>query len=156
MVVVNQKYPRTYRVHKILAHSYTLYFVLFLVGVYLDIIFRFKIFTNYVILPVGFVFLVFATFLIIWAQKSSRNLDVANLSRETFLKGPYRYTRSPTHWGLFFLMLGFGIIANAVFVVLSTLISFIISRLVFLPRQEKVLAEKYGEPYLEYQKSVNM
>ena len=43
---VYQAHPRQYRVHKILAHSYTLYFFLFLVGVYLDFIFPFEIFTN--------------------------------------------------------------------------------------------------------------
>jgi len=114
----NQNKPRTYRVHKILAHSYTVYLILFLIGVSLDIIFRFKVFTSPAVVPIGFVFLIFASFLIFWAQKSSRNLDIQHLSKETFCKGPYCYTRHPTHWGLFFLILGFGIIANAFFIIL--------------------------------------
>jgi len=144
------------KVHWILAHSYTLYFILFLASVFLDFIFRIKIFTNLVMVPVGVALLVFASFLILWAQKTSRNLDTKNISKETFCKGPYCYTRSPTHWGLFFLMLGFGIIANAVFVILFTLISFLITRFTFLDKQETVLAEKYGAPYLEYKRSVKL
>ncbi len=144
------------KVHWILAHSYTFYFILFLASVFLDFIFRIKIFISPVMVPTGVILLVFASFLILWAQKTSRNLDVKNVSKETFCKGPYCYARSPTHWGLFFLMLGFGIITNAVFVFLFTLISFLITRFTFLDKQEAALAEKYGAPYLEYKRSVKL
>ena len=154
--VSNTENLKRSRVHRILAHSYTMYFIFFLAGVYLDFIFKIKIFTSSLALPAGIIFLVFASFLILWAQKTSRNLDIKNLSKESFSKGPYRYTRSPTHWGLFLLMLGFGIIVNALFVILSTLISFLISRFVFLKKQEDVLAQKYGDPYLEYKKEVKL
>lgn len=143
-------------VHKILAHSYSMYFILFLIGVTLDVIFKFKIFESSIMVPVGVGISMFATFLIFWAQKTSRSLDIENLNKETFCKGPYCYTRSPTHWGLFFLMLGFGIIANAVFVILFTLISFLIARFVFLDKEERILAGKYGAPYLEYKQSVKL
>ncbi|OGI95494.1 hypothetical protein A2917_02975 [Candidatus Nomurabacteria bacterium RIFCSPLOWO2_01_FULL_42_17] len=156
MQVINQKSPRQYRVHKILAHSYTMYFILFLIGVTLDFIFQIKIFTNPIFSVIGIIFLVFASFLILWAQKTSRNFNIENLSKETFCKGPYCYSRHPTHWGLFSLVLGFGIIANAFFVVLSTIISLFISKFFFLKKQDAVLAEKYGAPYLEYKKSVKL
>lgn len=154
--VINQKNPRQYRVHKILAHSYTIYFILFLVGVCLDIIFRFEIFSSSIMVPIGLVFLILASLLILWAQRTSRNLDIKNLSKDTFCKGPYCYTRHPTHWGLFLLMLGFGITANALFVILFTLISFIFTKFFFVEKQENILAEKYGAPYLEYKKSVKL
>jgi len=41
-------------------------------------------------------------------------------------------------------------------VILSTLISSLISRFIFLKRQENILAEKYGAPYLEYKKAVKL
>ena len=151
--IENNNPPKS-KVHHILAHSYVVYFVLFLVGVCLDFIFKIKIFENSIMVPVGIIFLIFASFLIFWAQKTSRNLNIKNLSTESFYKGPYRYTRSPTHLGLFFLVLGFGIIANAFFVILATLISFIISKFVFLDKEEQILAEKYRIPYLEYKKMV--
>lgn len=151
-----QKILPKYNVHKVLAHSYTVYFIFFLIGVTLDLIFKFKIYRSSIMTPTG-TFLLFAgSILILWAQETSRNLTKKNLTKETFCRGPYCYTRSPTHWGLFFLMLGFGIISNAVFLVLSTLLSFLITRFVFLEKEEKILAEKYGTPYLEYKKIVNL
>ena len=153
---INKTPVRQYQVHKILAHSYTMYFILFLVGVFLDLFFQFKIFTNPSIIVFGILLLITATLLILWAQRTSRNLDIKNVNKETFCKGPYCYTRSPTHWGLFFLILGFGIIANAFFVILFTIISFFIAKFVFLNKQEAALAEKYGTPYLEYKKSVKL
>lgn len=144
------------RVHRILAHSYAMYFIFFLAGVTLDFVFRLKIFSGSVMAPGGILLLLLGTLLVFWAQKTSHKLDKKNMTKETFCRGPYCYTRSPTHWGLFFLMLGFGIIANAVFVVLTTLLSFLVSRFVFLDKEEKVLVEKYGTPYLEYKKSVKL
>ena len=158
--ILSSEASRKGNVHKILAHSYTVYFVLFLVGVCLDLIFNFEIFADSVVVLAGFFFLVLATIIILWAQKTGRDLRKAGkageIKTEHFRRGPYVYTRSPTHWGLFFLTLGFGLIANAVFVVLSTLISLLISRSIFLKKQENVLAEKYGDPYLEYKKSVKL
>ena len=105
-------------------------------------------------LPVGVFFLVFGTLLIIWAQKTSRNLRIENLSKESFYRGPYKYTRGPTHWGLFMLMLGFGMTMNTFFVILFAFISFIVSKFTFLAKQEKILEGKYGAPYREYKKIV--
>jgi len=106
--------------------------------------------------PLGGSLIVLSSILIFWAQGTSRNLKKENITKETFCKGPYCYTRSPTHWGLFFLMIGFGIITNAIFVILTTLISFLVSRFIFLEKEERILAEKYGTPYLEYKKAVKL
>ena len=106
-------------------------------------------------IPVGFLFLVFATVVIIWAQKTGRDLrKVEEVKTEHFCRGPYCYTRTPTHWGLFFLVLGFGIIANALFVILSTIVSFIISKFIFIKKHDEILVEKYGDAYSEYKKLV--
>lgn len=153
-----QKSPRAQSdvtVHHILAHSYSFYFLLFLFGFFLDLIFPIKIFHSSAMIQTGFLFLVLASALIIWAQNTSRVLDKTNgVKKETFCKGPYCYTRSPTHWGLFFLMLGFGILINAFFVVVLTFVAFIVTKFVFLRREESILAKKYGAPYLEYKKLV--
>jgi len=141
-------------VHQVLAHSHAMHLFLFLVGVVLDLIFDFKFFNSPLMAPVGVLFLIFGTFLIIWAQKTSRNLNKNNINKETFRQGPYRYTRVPTNFGLFFLVLGFGLIINAFFVILSAFISFLLAKLIFLNKQEKMLALKYGAPYLEYKNMV--
>lgn len=153
---MNVKQPREYRIHKILMHSYVTYFILFLIGICLDFLFPLKIFQNTLYSFIGVLFLVFSTIVILWAQKTSRNLDIKNLSKETFCKGPYCYTRTPTHWGLFFLMIGFGLLINAFFVVLTSVISFLFSKFIFIDKQERILAEKYGAPYLEYKKKIHL
>lgn len=150
----DKTYLRKQSVHKILAHSYAMYFLLFLIGVVLDIIFRFKIFTNPIMVPVGVTLLILGSILIIWAQYTSHELNTENVTKETFCRGPYCYTRTPTNFGLFFMILGFGMIINAFFVILLTFVSFVVAKFVFLEKEEKVLAAKYGTPYLEYKKSV--
>lgn len=142
------------KVHRILAHSYSFYFFMFLLGVSLDSIFPLKILNNRITIPAGLLLLLLATVLIFWAQKTSRNLKKENLNKEMFSKGPYAITRSPTHWGLFMLMLGFGFTINAIFLVISSLLSLLVTRLVFLRKEEIILEKKYGAPYLEYKKTV--
>jgi protein-S-isoprenylcysteine O-methyltransferase Ste14 len=141
-------------VHHVLAHSYVVHFTAFLVGVVLDLVFKLKVFNDSVMLYVGFVLMILATGLILWAQRTSSKLDIVNLSKDTFHKGPYKYTRGPTHLGLFLLLLSFGIIANAFFVIFCTIAAFFITRYVFLTKQEKMLIEKYGTHYLEYKDKV--
>ncbi|MFA6520094.1 MAG: methyltransferase [Candidatus Paceibacterota bacterium] len=143
-------------VHKILAHSYATYFLFVLVGVSLDLIFSLKFFGTPALVSLGVLFLIAGTFLIVWAQKTSRSLKKEIISKETFIHGPYRYTRSPTHWGLFLLVFGFGVVSNAFFVVLSSVIAFIVTKLIFLNKEEEILSDKYGEPYLDYKKSVRI
>ena len=142
------------KVHRILAHSYSFYLIAFLLGLFFDFLFPVKLFEAYSVIPLGFIFIILASMLIYWAQMTSLRLEKGHVSKETFCHGPYCYTRSPTHWGLFLLLLGFGFINNAFFIVMFTLISFLITKLVFIKKQEAVLAHKYGAPYLEYQKTV--
>lgn len=142
-------------VHRILAHSYFFYFLSFLIAVSLDIIFPIKIFHNTIMVFVGLFLLVFASILILWAQKTS--LDLKNkeeIKRESFCHGPYCYTRTPTHWGLFLLMLGFGFLINALFVIIFTIFSLFVTKLVFLKKQEHAMVNKYGTAYEEYKKLV--
>lgn len=144
-----------FKVHHVLAQSYSVAFFMFLIGVLLDLIFSIKIFHDSYMTPIGLSVLFFASIIIFWAQRTSRDLrKIDEITKESFCRGPYCYSRTPTHWGLFLLLLGFGIVANASFVILTTIISSLISKIVFLKREERILVDKYGAPYLEYQKSV--
>ena len=144
-----------YTVHHVLAHSYSFYFLLFIIGIVLDFFYPITIFRDSIWRSVGFLILILASLLILWAQKTSRDLaKTEKKDKEAFCRGPYCYSRSPTHWGLFLLTLGFSIIADAGFVAIFTIIAFVISKLIFLRKEEAILAAKYGTPYLEYKKSV--
>ncbi|MFN4181420.1 MAG: methyltransferase, partial [Candidatus Paceibacteria bacterium] len=76
------------------------------------------------------------------------------ITKEHFYKGPYRYTRTPTHWGLFLLVLGFGLMINAFFITLLTIISFMVTKLVFIKDQENILEQRYGDAYRAYKNKV--
>jgi protein-S-isoprenylcysteine O-methyltransferase Ste14 len=141
-------------VHYVLAHSYSFYFLMFLLGVFMNIFYPIRIFESYYMSTTGFVILVLGTVLIVWAQNTSRDLNTTNLSKDIFYQGPYRYTRGPTHLGLFLLILGFGIIANSVYIVIFSIISFLVGKFFFLKKEEEILATKYGTPYIEYKKIV--
>jgi protein-S-isoprenylcysteine O-methyltransferase Ste14 len=157
MIGETHKISLTNKIHATLAHSYSSYFLFLLLGIALDIIFPFRLFREPAVMALGLVFLVLASGLILWAQHTTRNLhEGQSLAKEAFCRGPYCYTRTPTHWGLFLLTLGLGIVLNAFFVVLTTTLSFLLSRTVFLKRYEQALVEKYGSPYLEYQKDVRL
>jgi len=154
---MENKYFKKPNIHKVLAHSYAVYLILFLVSICLDFVFRIKILSSPVMIEIGFFVLILATLLILWAQKTSHDLrKIQEVKMEHFCRGPYCYTRSPTHWGLFFLMLGFGIIANAFFTIICTIIAFLITRFIFLDKEEKMLEQKYGAPYIEYKKKVQL
>lgn len=144
------------RVHQILSFSYSFSLLMFLIGVFLDFILPIKIFKNPIFVLVGLLLLVLATVLIFWAQKTSKNFKKETITKETFSQGPYAYTRSPTHWGLFLLTIGFGLSINAFFIVITSIISFLFSKIVFLRKEEKILEKKYGESYQEYKKSVKL
>lgn len=150
----NKKEVKPGSVHTILAYSYQLFFLFFLIAILLDSYFLIQIFNFFIYRIIGFFFIIIASLIILWAQKSSKRFKIENLSKESFLNGPYKYTRSPTHWGLFSLMFGFGLFTNTFFVVLFSIISFFVSKIFFIKKQEKILARKYGAPYLAYKKSV--
>lgn len=145
-----------YKIHRILAHSYFLYFFSFLFGVVLDLFFETKILSSNILMPLGATLLVLATLLILWAQYASRTMHRQGVTKETFYRGPYAYTRSPTHFGLYMLLLGFGVISNGVFVVVLTTISALVTKFVFLRQEEKELEAKYGTHYADYKKSVKL
>jgi protein-S-isoprenylcysteine O-methyltransferase Ste14 len=141
-------------VHIVLAYSYSIYLLLFLLGIFFDLVFGFKILNLPLLAPIGMALILLATGLIYWAQRTSRNLKIENLKKESFCKGPYCLTRTPTHWGLFLLILGFGLTINALFIIIFAIVSFVFTKLTYIKKEEKMLENKYGAPYLEYKKSV--
>ncbi|MEK7113357.1 MAG: methyltransferase [Patescibacteria group bacterium] len=145
---------KTYSVHHVLAHSYSFYFVAFLLGLFFDFIFPLQLFSEFDVSIIGVALLVIGTFLVIWAQKSSSHLNRENMSKESFCNGPYRYTRSPTNYGIFLSLVGFGLIMNASFIIIFSAVSLLVTKFVFIKKQEEILAYKYGTPYLEYKSSV--
>lgn len=144
-------------VHTILSQSYILYVGLFIVSMFLN-----SVFNDHINIssqrPLGFLLIIIGPLVMYYAQyttsKFSRKKDKANILVSDFMYGPYKFSRTPTHVGLLMLFLGYGLLVGSVFVVLGALISFIFAKEIFIKREEKILCEKYGDPYCEYQKRV--
>jgi len=142
------------RVHRILAHSYMVYLFALVLGLICSAMWPIKIFEDNILLGVSFVVLVFSSVLVLWAQNSTKNFYTENLTKQSFTNGPYRLTRNPTNLGIFFSSVSFGIIISSPFVLIFTLVAFLLSRLIFLKQEERILEKKYGKPYLDYKEMV--
>ncbi len=143
-------------VHFILSHSYLAYFLAIIVGVFLDTIFPIKVFHYQNYQYVGLVIIILSTLLIIWAKRTSRwsSEEKKANRRFDFHRGPYKFSRSPTHLGLSMTTLGFGLMIGSFFVFLLMVIVMIFTKMVFLKKEELLLEKKYGQAYYDYKQKV--
>jgi len=144
-------------IHSHLAHSYLSWFAFLLLGILLDIFLPLRLFGGAIWSLVGAIFIIFASGIIFWAQRTTRNLHKGgDYTTSDFYRGPYAYTRTPTHSGLFLLTTGFGLIMNAFFVVATSVAAYVIGKRIFLRNYEKLLVEKYGDSYRAYMEEVKI
>jgi protein-S-isoprenylcysteine O-methyltransferase Ste14 len=146
-------------VHEFLAHSYFVYLASVVIGFAADLIWPIK-FSFMFQIPLGVFFILIGTFLSVWAQMASgkgapiRNVAAADVQHHHFKFGPYTFTRTPTQYGLFGMTLGLSFLYGFFFMALTSVIAFLLGKFVFIKKQEKHLAKKYGSAYLEYKKQV--
>lgn len=144
-------------VHVILSQSYTVFLLAVIFGVIFDIIFPSNIFDGTIFQAIGLVMILLGSILVYWAQKTtSYSKSEMNKERDInfFMKGPYRYMRNPTNFGLTIMALGLGLIISSLFSVIFLVLNYFISKFVFLKEQEDILKERYGNVYEEYTKRV--
>lgn len=153
--IVVENLRKSTLVHYILSHSYMLFFVAIIGGMIADYFFPILIISNKYT-DYGFLLMLIGSIVIYWAQTtsstSSKQLEETGIRR--FDMGPYKFSRNPTHIGLGLMTLGFGLIMQSVFIIIFLVIVYTISKLVFLPAEERILCEKYGDAYCNYQKRV--
>lgn len=147
-------------VHQVLAHSYLVNFAIILLGMATSLLYPRPLFFP-MMEEIGLLLLILGSGLIFWAQYSSgataKNRNVATdaaICKDQFCVGPYVFTRSPTQYGITLLALGLAFIYGSLTMVAAALVSFVVGKFFFIPREERQLALKYGEPYLEYKKMV--
>lgn len=144
-------------IHHIAFYSPLIYLIALVVGFTLDMIFPLRVIPENVFLPLGIIFIVLAPLLILWAQYSTYSLYrrmAHEVKTEHFHRGPYRFSRHPSHLGLAFLILGLGLLFNSLFIIAAAVISHIIVNYIFLPLEERILERKYGKEYLEYKRRI--
>lgn len=145
------------KVHFILSHSYFLFLFAAILGVIIDLFIPIRIFITDQSQYLGLLIMALSSVLVYWAQSSSSNYKNKPKKHNThsdFERGPYKYTRHPTHLGLFALTVGFGLVINSPFSIILSLVSYIITILLFLKKEEKLLIKKYGQEYQDYKKKI--
>lgn len=78
------------------------------------------------------------------------------MAKSSFLikDGVFSKTRNPMYCGMFLLLLGIGICFRNVFSILAPLVFLFIIALFFVPKEEQLLLESFGQEYLDYRKTV--
>ena len=66
--------------------------------------------------------------------------------------GPFKYTRNPMYLGLTIMLIGTSILLGTFSPVLVIPIFFILVQTQFVLREEKLMEQWFGQPYLEYKK----
>lgn len=149
--------PKT--AHAVLAESYMVYIVLLIPSIVVSSVYPVSSALLH-LLPLGLLLLFVGPILVIWAQNASGHFrdkkNISDLKPEDFMHGPYRFVRFPTHLGLFLLMVGLSIVVGSFVIFIAALLAQFISHLVFLPNEDKILVDKYGDPYRLYKKVVRL
>ena len=144
-------------VHQILAQSYSVFFLVFLLGIILDLLWPIRIIPKYIFNPAGIILIIAGPLLIMWAQHTSGSFIKKHPkpTAEDFKSGPYAFTRGPTHAGITMLLVGFGFIMNSPYLIALSLVASVVSRRIFLRKQENLLSKVYGEEYEQYKREVS-
>lgn len=146
-------------IHVVLIYIYSIFFVSIVLGIFFDLIFKLDLLANFKYSYLGLIIIVFGTMLIYLAQEASSRagkIKQEESNSEGFAFGPYKHFRHPTYLGIFLMVLGFGIVIKSAFSILFILITYLIVKLVFVKKEEKILEKKYGNIYLDYKKKVKM
>jgi protein-S-isoprenylcysteine O-methyltransferase Ste14 len=150
--------PKWGIVHFVLSHSYTVFLLAIILGVFLDIVTGVTLQQQAYFQYIGLAMLLVGPMLIYWAQyTSSCSKDKMEQERteRDFEAGPYKYTRNPTHLGIAIMTLGLACVLNSFFSVIFILTASLVSKLIFLPKEEALLEQRYGEIYREYKRKVS-
>jgi protein-S-isoprenylcysteine O-methyltransferase Ste14 len=68
--------------------------------------------------------------------------------------GPYRYSRNPAYTGLTGLYLGIALAVNSFWLILMLAPTLVAMSRGVIEREERYMERKFGEPYLDYKRSV--
>jgi protein-S-isoprenylcysteine O-methyltransferase Ste14 len=150
----NNKEGNSYGVHFLLSHSYLVFLASVILGVVFDIIIPSDIFSGDYYQQVGLICIFLGSIIIFWAQRTSGSYKDNSLSDSFFFRGPYKFSRHPTHFGLFIMTLGLAFIINSLFSVIFTIVAHFLTKFFFVKKQEEILERKYGETYLKYKRRV--
>jgi len=156
-IIVKGKSPIAGIVHVILFHNYSIFLLAVVLGVVLDGLFKYNIFNAQIYESIGLIMIILGPALVYWAQSSTTSYKGEpgkERGLDFFLRGPYRYTRNPTNLGVTIMSLGLGFLLKSPISILFILITYLVSRFIFIKKQDLILEEKYGIIFNDYKKKV--
>ena len=68
--------------------------------------------------------------------------------------GPFKFTRNPMYLGLSLISLGIAFLSGSFYLFFVPIAFFLTINFAFIPREEKILEELFGEEFLDYKKQV--
>lgn len=86
-------------------------------------------------------------------KKHNTNLAIET-SSSLVTEGPYAKTRNPMYIGMFLLLLGIGVCFCNLFSMVAPFAFLLTIHLIFIPKEEKLMHEAFGNQYLEYKGKV--
>ncbi len=144
-------------VHFLLSHSYLVFLFSVILGVVFDMFIPANLFLKNSYQNIGVLLIFLGSIIVYWAQSTSGKYKEDSpkyKNKSFFYRGPYKYSRNPTHFGLFIMTLGLALIINSLFSVIFTIMAYVLTKIFFVKKQERILERKYGEEYLDYKKKV--
>lgn len=106
----------------------------------------------------GIVLMILGAVLNVWADQvfKKRSTTVKPFERPTVLvtDGPFAWSRHPMYHGMVAILLGISMICGSLSSFVGPLFYWLIIRFRFIPAEERLMAEVFGEQYNEYKRKV--
>ena len=134
------------------------FFALLLLSIALGIYLPVLKFWSYPFSLLGVVPIALGAVLNLWADslfKKNRTTVKPHLKPSTLLtSGAFRVSRNPMYLGMVLILFGAAACVGSITAFLSPVLFFLISELDFIPWEESVMEDVFGQPYLDYKKRV--
>jgi protein-S-isoprenylcysteine O-methyltransferase Ste14 len=86
-------------------------------------------------------------------KKYKTNLDF-NISSYLVTEGIYSKTRNPMYLGMFLFLLGIAVCFRNLISCIIPFVFLLTIRIIFIPKEENLMTERFGQEYQHYKKSV--
>jgi protein-S-isoprenylcysteine O-methyltransferase Ste14 len=141
---------------KILPPTY--FFICLIISALLHYTFPINQVIDYPINLIGFPFFLLGGLLNIWADQllKKQNTTVKPDEKPTSLiqTGAYKISRNPMYLGIAFLLIGAGFILGSISSFIGTILFIVLMGIRFIPMEEKLMLEQFGEEFDMYKKKV--
>ena len=135
-----------------------IYLAFLAVGLLLDYLFPVPVLPNSIQYAVGFGIMIapmlVMPFVLLEFRNAETQFDPRKPTTAIITTGPYRFSRNPSYVSLTMLYLGIAIAADSVWVLAGLIPTLVVMYYGVILREEQYLEDKFGEPYLQYKRSV--